>query len=68
MPTKEELGISKPRRGKCENCPSSHGIRRRMGSGKYILCAECARSMNIEPSLARPKNHHSGGGSGRVRG
>lgn len=67
MPTPEEIGNSKPRRGACEKCNGPRGVRRTTPDGQFVLCAECAREMGIGPSAGRPGRHKHGGAPGKVR-
>lgn len=68
MPTPEETGHAKPRKGRCERCGGPRGVRRPLMGVHFILCADCGRAMGLPLRPARPKRHRHGGGHNGVRG
>lgn len=74
MPTPEESGVAKPKRGPCENCGGPSGRRRRMHRVQnpaypgttYVLCSKCAQAMGASHTVARRGRHAHGGKPGRL--
>jgi len=69
MPTPEERGEQKPKRGRCENCGGPGGRRRRLQrdtGAAWVLCTGCALAMGASHTVTRRGRHRHGGKPGRL--